>query len=187
MAATVVVAWHSGYGHTKKIAQAVHDGAAAVPGTRAEMLAVADIDASGWELLRQADAIVFGAPTYMGGASAQFKAFAEASSKIWIAQGWRDKLAGGFTCSLAMSGDKYATLMSFVTLAMQHGMVWVGLGELPASRPGDPDMVNRIGSYIGVMAQADNVSPELSPPQGDVDTAFGYGGRIARMAGRMRK
>lgn len=183
---SIVIAWHSGYGHTRRLAEALGEGAASVPGARVQSIDVAAIDAAGWEALAAADAIVFGAPTYMGGPSAPFKAFADATAKIWLTQGWRDKIAGGFTCSLAMSGDKASTLGYFVTLAMQHGMIWVGLGILQSSQAGAPDAVNRIGSYTGVMAQADNVPPDDSPPQGDLDTAHAYGARIAAIAKRLR-
>ena len=178
----MVIAVHSGYGHTLRLAQALQDGAASVTGTRVEVIDVGAIGERDWELLAQADAIVFGAPTYMGGPSGVFKTFADASSKAWFSQLWKDKLAGGFTCSLAMSGDKYSTLMYFVTLAMQHGMVWVGTAMMPSAIAGAPDQVNRIGSSIGVMAQADNLPPEQTPPQGDLDTARAYGERIARFA-----
>lgn len=179
---SVVIAFHSGYGHTRRVAEAVRAGAATVTGTRAELLDVASIDERGWDQLADAEAIVFGAPTYMGGPSGVFKTFADASSKVWFSQSWKDKIAGGFTCSLAMSGDKYSTLMYFVTLAMQHGMIWIGTAMMPAAQAGAPEQLNRIGSAIGVMAQADNVAPELSPPQGDLDTAHAYGARIARLA-----
>lgn len=182
--ATVIIAFHSGYGHTRRVAEAVCEGAANVTGTRAELLDVATIDTLGWDRLGEADAIVFGAPTYMGGPSGVFKTFADASSKAWFSQLWKDKIAGGFTCSLAMSGDKYSTLMYFVTLAMQHGMIWVGTAMMPAAQAGAPEQINRLGSSIGVMAQADNVAPELSPPQGDLDTARAYGARIAGYARR---
>ena len=175
----IVIVYHSGYGHTKKVAEAVAETSR---GTLLAIDAEGNLPEGGWEALAAADMIVFGAPTYMGGASAPFKAFADASAKVWFTQGWKDKLAGGFTCSLTMSGDKYATLMSLVTLAMQHGMVWVGPAMLPSPAPGDPGQMNRLGSYIGVMAQADNVPPEQSPPKGDLDTAFAYGQRIAGFA-----
>ena len=178
----VVVAFHSGYGHTRVIADAVARGAAEVARSEVRSLDVATIDDAGWAALAEADAIVFGAPTYMGGASGVFKTFADASSKVWFTQGWKNKIAGGFTCSLAMSGDKYSTLMYFVTLAMQHGMIWVGTGMMPASVQGAPDQVNRIGSAIGVMAQADNVPAEQSPPSGDIETARQYGRRVAEFA-----
>ncbi len=178
----VVIAFHSGYGHTRKVAEGVLAGAASVPGTDASLLDVSTIDDAGWARLAAADAIVFGAPTYMGGPSAQFKRFADESARPWFSQSWKDKIAGGFSCSLNLAGDKYATLMYFVTLAMQHGMVWVGLAMHGARSTGDPDGPNRVGSFIGVAAQADNVSPELSPPPSDIATARHYGRRIAEFA-----
>lgn len=79
--ADIVVVYHSGYGHTQRMAQAVADGAGA------RMLAIdsdGQLPAGGWELLAAADAIIFGSPTYMGGPSWQFKRFADASSKPWF-------------------------------------------------------------------------------------------------------
>lgn len=187
----VVIAFHSGYGHTRRLAQAAADGVASVAGAVAHLLPVESIDDEGWRRLDAADAVLFGSPTYMGGPSAPFKTFADASAKAWALQRWRDKLAGGFTCSLNLSGDKFLTLTYFVTLAMQHGMVWVGTATMPATDPGDPDAQNRIGSFIGVMAQADNVPPEQSPPPGDLAYAHSYGARIAGLArdgiGRARR
>ncbi len=179
---TIVIACHSGYGHTRKIAQAVQAGAASVAGAHAVLIDLAQLKDADWELMNQARAIIFGAPTYMGGPSAPFKAFADTSAKIWFTQGWKDKVAGGFTCSLSMSGDKLSTLQYFNVLAMQHGMIWVGTGMLPSQKPGDPLTLNRLGAYLGVMAQADNVPAEQSPPQGDVDTGFAYGARVAKVA-----
>ena len=179
---SVVIAFHSGYGHTRKIAEAVCEGADGVDGVEARLIDVSALQPADWEVLGAARAIVFGSPTYMGGPSGAFKTFADETSKIWFSQGWKNKIAGGFTCSLAMSGDKFSTLMYFVTLAMQHGMSWVGTGLMPAADPGDPEAVNRIGSYLGVMAQADNVPPEQSPPSGDLETGQLYGERIALAA-----
>ena len=181
----VVIAYHSGYGHTKKIAESICAGAGSVSGTHAVLMNVASLQDSDWEQLAKAQAIIFGAPTYMGGASAPFKAFADASAKVWFTQGWKDKVAGGFTCSLSMSGDKLSTLNYFNVLAMQHSMIWVGTGLPPPAKPGDPLSLNRLGSSVGVMAQADNVPPEQSPPQGDVDTGFSYGARIASFAHKL--
>jgi NAD(P)H dehydrogenase (quinone) len=179
----VIVAYHSGYGHTTRLAQAVLDGAVAA-GAQGQLLNVTERDDTAWQLLADADAIVFGSPTYMGGVSGPFKTFADETAKVWFTQGWNDKIAGGFTCSMSMSGDKFSTLSYLVTLAMQHGMIWVGNAGLPAEEPGDPDAINRLGAYIGVMAQADNAPPEDTPPPGDIDTATAYGERIARIAAR---
>jgi NAD(P)H dehydrogenase (quinone) len=171
--AKVAVVFHSGYGHTQRVAQAVADGA------DAELIA---IDADGnlteaqWASLDAADAIIMGSPTYMGMASWQFKKFADATSKKWFSSAWRDKLAGGFTCSASPSGDKLSTLQYFITLAMQQGMVWIGQ---PALNDGN---INRIGSNSGVMAQCGPQDPPDKIPQGDIDTAKAYGARIAQMA-----
>jgi len=182
----LVVAFHSGYGHTRKVAESVRAGAASVPGVQASLLDVSGMADAQWAELAAADAIVFGSPTYMGGPSGPFKTFADASAQVWFSQGWKDKVAGGFTCSQNMSGDKFSTLMYFVTLAMQHGMVWVGTGMMPPRRPGHPEESNRLGSSIGVMAQADNLPPEQSPPKGDLDTALAYGKRVAEQTRRLR-
>src|SRR4029079_19693125 len=95
----IVVVFHSGYGHTQRVAQAVADGAGA------HVLAIdadGNLPAHGWEMLAAADAIIMGSPTYMGGVSWQFKKFADASSKVWYTQGWKNKLFAGFTNSGTM-------------------------------------------------------------------------------------
>ncbi|MEL6779266.1 MAG: flavodoxin family protein [Cyanobacteria bacterium J06597_16] len=132
------------------------------------------------EQLNQSDAIVFGSPTYMGGVSAQPKAFIDAASTIWFQQGWKDKIAGGFTHSGFPSGDKQGTPLYLVTNAMQHGMIWVGTGEMGMQENG----VNRLGSYLELMG---STPPDFSgaPPQvdlGDLLTAERYGTRIAEAA-----
>jgi len=176
MTQTVVV-YHSGYGHTQRVAQFVAEGANA---------AIIAIDADGnitdaeWETLNAADAIVFGSPTYMGMVSWQFKKFADATSKQWFGRAWKDKVAGGFTISASPSGDKLSTIQYFITLAMQQGMVWVGQ---PALNDGN---INRIGSNSGVMAQVGPTSPAADIPQGDLDTAKAYGERVAAVAAKLR-
>ncbi|MDH4481733.1 MAG: flavodoxin family protein [Rhodoferax sp.] len=176
MTQTVVI-FHSGYGHTQRVAQFVADGADAQ---------LITIDADGniteaeWTALDAADAIIMGSPTYMGMASWQFKKFADASSKRWFTSAWKDKVAGGFTCSASPSGDKLSTIQYFITLAMQQGMVWVGQ---PAMNDGT---INRIGSYSGVMAQVGPTSPAEDIPQGDLDTAKAYGARVAQVAAKLR-
>ena len=127
----IVVVFHSGYGHTQRMAQAVAEGAGA------QLLAIdadGNLPAGGWELLAAADAIILGSPTYMGGVSWQFKKFADASSKVWYVQGWKDKLFAGFTNSAAMNGDKDAHARPTCgTLAMQHSGLWVSLGLMPSN------------------------------------------------------
>lgn len=126
----IVVVFHSGYGHTQRVAQAVADGAGA------QLLAIdadGNLPEGGWETLAAADAIILGSPTYMGGVSWQFKKFADASSKVWYTQGWKDKLFAGFTNSATINGDKVTTMTYLWTLAMQHSGIWVSMGILPTN------------------------------------------------------
>lgn len=180
----IVVLYHSAYGHTQRMAQAVSSGAGA------ELLA---IDADGnlppgaWESLGVADAIIMGSPTYMGSVSWQFKKFAEASSKPWFVQSWKDKLFAGFTHSASMNGDKQSTLDYFFRLAMQHSGIWVSTGVMPNnSKTAQRNDVNYLGSFSGAMAQSPADAGAGEMHAGDLETARGFGQRVAEIAARMR-
>ncbi|MGE4447735.1 MAG: flavodoxin family protein [Azospira sp.] len=179
--AKIAIVYHSGYGHTAKQAAAVAAGVNEVAGASAQLVALDDIAAVPWADLDGADGIIFGAPTYMGGPSAKFKEFADASSKAWFTRAWQDKVAGGFTNSASLNGDKQGTLGALATLALQHGMIWVSLGLLPAnSSKAQRNDVNRMGASYGAMAQSDSdVGPDVAPPAGDLETARLYGARVA--------
>ena len=180
----VAVVYHSGYGHTTKQAEALAKGAGA------DLIAIdanGEISESQWATLDAADAIVFGSPTYMGSVSWQFKKFADASSKAWFTQKWKDKVFGGFTNSATMNGDKHSTIHYFMTLAMQHGGVWVGTGLMPAnSKAAKRDDVNYVGSFAGAMMQTPSDASADEVNAGDLETARLYGERIAKAASRSR-
>lgn len=181
-----VIVYHSGYGHTARMASAVAEGA----GAGAVLVAInaeGDISDEAWQTLAGADAIVFGSPTYMGGPSWQFKKFADASSKPWFEGAWQNKIFGGFTNSASLNGDKLNTLEYFVLLSGQHAGIWVGLDIKPANlKASGRDDPNRMGSYIAPMAQtpADASPEEMSV--GDLETARLYGARVARIAGQFQ-
>ena len=176
----VAVVYHSGYGHTAEVAKAVARGAADIAGIDAQLISVADIDKH-WQDLDAADAIIFGAPTYMGGVSAPFKAFMDASSKVWMAQSWKDKIAAGFTHSGSQGGDKFNTVTQLFTLAMQHGMIWTGLGLLPGnnSSKGSVNDLNRLGSSTGSLTQSSVDQGAEAIPASDLKTAEHLGRRVA--------
>jgi len=189
---TVAIVYHSGYGHTAAVADHVAKGVASVPGVTARLYKAEELaspESGPWAELAAADAIVFGAPTYMGSASAPMKQFMDASSKVWMAQGWKDKVAAGFTNSASWSGDKLSTLSQFAVFAAQLGMVWVGMGMLPGFNmsTSSPENVNRIGSFLGLMTQANaDEGPDVAPPQSDRKTAELFGQRVAETAVRWK-
>ena len=181
--ARIAIVYHSGQGHTGQQAAAVKAGVAQVEGAEPLLLTVEEAPAR-WDDLACAEAIIFGAPTYMAGASAAFKAFQDATSHAVMAKGfaWKDKLAAGFTNSGARSGDKLATLMQIALFAAQHGMHWINLGLPPAnnSTTGSEGDLNRLGFWLGAGAQSNtDQGPDLAPPEADLATARHLGRRVA--------
>ncbi|MEV4433738.1 flavodoxin family protein [Streptomyces sp. NPDC049585] len=179
----VSIAYHSGFGHTAVLAEAVRAGAADT-GATVHLVDVAGITDEQWELLDASDAIVFGSPTYMGTASGAFHAFAEASSRRWFTRAWQDKLAAGFTNSASKSGDKLHTLQFFTVLAAQHGMHWVGLGLMPGwnSSTASENDLNRLGFFLGAAAQSNNDQGPEGVHKADIATAEHLGRRVAEQA-----
>jgi NAD(P)H dehydrogenase (quinone) len=178
----IVIVYHSGYGHTMKVAEAVAEGS---KGTLLAIDAEGNLPEGGWDRLAGAHAIVFGSPTYMGAASWQFKKFADASSKAWYHQHWKDKLAAGFTNSATLNGDKAGTIQQFITLSQQHGMFWVGTGmKAPNGKHNTRDDINHLGGYAALLTAtpSDASADEMVP--GDLATARAFGERIAQAAAR---
>jgi NAD(P)H dehydrogenase (quinone) len=191
-ATKVAIAYHSGYGHTAVLAESLAEGVRDA-GAEPVLLRITSADQDFTPLLDEitaADAVVFGAPTYMGDVSGVFKVFADATSKVLLSRAWKDKLAAGFTNSHSYSGDKVHALTTLAVLAAQHGMNWVSLGLAPpgitAAERG-PDTLNRVGSFLGAAGQSDNAAPELSPPPGDRETARLQGLRVAAAAIRWKR
>lgn len=183
----VAIIYHSGYGHTRRMAQAVADGVAQA----AEVHAI-EVDAQGnapdaaWDTLATADAIVFGSPTYMGTVSWPFRKFADASSKPWFGQKWKDRLAAGFTNSASMNGDKQSTLHYLMTLAMQYSMPWVATGLMPSNgKAATRNDINYVASFAGAMASTPSDASVDEMLDGDLEMARLFGVRVAEQVLRL--
>lgn len=188
---TIAIVYHSGYGHTAVVAQAVAEGVTRA-GATPKLLKIENAAQDFAPLLEEAskaDGIIFGTPVYMGDVSAALKAFFEASSKIWYSQGWAGKVAAGFANGLTAAGNKDNALGSIFVLAMQQGMIWVGTGLMPGNMEGNskaaPEALNRLSYSIGVGTQSDNAGPDVTPPSGDKDTARHLGERVAKIAAKL--
>lgn len=177
----IAITYHSAHGHTAHIAQQVCKGARGVSGIQAELVRAEDLAHTPDALLRY-DGVILGSPTYLGGVSGPFKAFMDATGRLWKTQQLKNRLAAGFTVSSLPAGDKQSTLLSMFVFAMQHGMVWVGNPILPEQHAGVPydEAANRLGSWSGLMAQAGHGSPADAFAPGDVKTARMFGRHFAR-------
>ena len=179
---TTAVVYHSGYGHTKRLAEAVAVGAAA---SLIAIDAEGNIPETEWERLNVADAIIFGSQTYMGGPSWQFKKFADTSSKAWFEEKWKNKIFGGFTNSASPVGDKGATIGYLQVLASQHGGIWVSLGLLPSNTKASTSAdINNLGGSGGLLTRSPSDASVDEVHKGDLDTAEKYGARVAAIAAR---
>lgn len=183
MSNTVVV-YHSGYGHTRVVAKHVAEGA---QGKLIAISAEGDISDDDWAALDAADAIILGAPTYMGSPSWQFKKFADATSKAWFERKWSDKVFGGFTNSASPSGDKQVSLIAMQTLASQHGGIWVSLGLAPSNAKASTSAdLNNLGGSVGLLVRSPSDASVDEVHGGDLASARHYGARVAAIAARLK-
>ncbi|OOE66936.1 hypothetical protein BZG25_03815 [Salinivibrio sp. ML198] len=177
---SIAIIYHSVDDHTHAlattIAEGIHAGDAEPVVYRIEPDMIENgrfVDDKVFEKLKDVDAIIFGAPTYMGGPSAQFKAFADASSPTWERQDWRGKYAAGFTVGTYPGGDQPQTLQYFQTLASQHDMLWLSLGRANIG----VEKINPSGTSLGVTAH----TPEDDQPnEACLQTAFYLGQHMVR-------
>lgn len=193
---TVAIVYSTGQAHTRTIAEHIAKGASAFPDTIVDLIEITFdqigkdgrwMDEGIMRRLASSDAIVFGAPTYMGSMHGLFKLFLEQGFVPWLGQEWKDKIAAGFTNSASRSGDKLVALEQMAVFAAQMAMIWVGVGDQPGGNFSDSRVtdVNVNGSWLGLMSQsvADG-TPENAPHLGDRLTAERFGRRIARATAR---
>ncbi|KOY87473.1 hypothetical protein AD998_16205 [bacterium 336/3] len=181
---SIVIVYHSGYGHTKIVAEYVLKGVL-IETPQAILLTTSEAQ-SNIDLLHQADTIVFGSPTYMGSVSAEFKKFMEFTGKFWYKQPWKNKLAAGFTNSSTLNGDKLNTLQQICLFAAQHSMLWVSMGILPKfENDRQLEEPNGLGSYLGLMTLSNNSTQEIIAPKG-LETAELFGKRIAQITHKLK-
>lgn len=173
---SIAVIYHSNYGHTKRVAEAIVEGAhQQLPESQVRAVDVHDVD---WEYLDQADLLVFGSAVYMGSVTAEFKTFMDETSKRWYHRAWEGKWAAAFANSGGLSGDKLAVLQQISLYAMQHGMNWIGLPLMPTGH--EAHDLNRLSSFLGLMTQSLDGPPEETPGSGDIDTAIWFGDHLAK-------
>ncbi|UWZ82573.1 flavodoxin family protein [Occallatibacter riparius] len=191
----LAVVFQSGKGHTKVLADSISKGINSIEGASANLFEIRGEDIHNgryanetlMSALDSCDGIVLGCATYMGSASAIFKSFLESAFQPrWFEQRWKDKVAAGFTNSASQNGDKLTTLLQLSIFAMQMGMIWVGVSDLPGNNwsGGARSDLNRLGTWLGAMGQSN--ADEDRPSTGDIDTAERLGARIAIITRRIK-
>jgi NAD(P)H dehydrogenase (quinone) len=172
----VVILYHSINGFIEMVMTNIKNG---IDSTNNNIeVTMMDIQCLSLDQLYNADTIVFGCPTIMGGPSAQFKSFMDLTTGIWHNQIWKNKLAAGFTTSEGLGGDKLATLQAISLFAAQHSMIWISQGHIAENEGNGSNLhINRLESYIGCMAQ--NHTDVQENNESYYKTAYYFGKRIA--------
>lgn len=174
----ICIVYYSGNGHTEKLMAYIKEGILSASLAQVFPINVSSLSKESWQHLNNAEAIIFGSPTYMGGVAAPFKAFMDASGNFWLEQPWANKMAAGFTIGTAYSGDKLGTLMQMAIFACQHSMIWLGQSHLGSKYSLDDQDINQSGSWLGMMATSSQ-DKSLKINSGDAETARLFGKRIA--------
>jgi multimeric flavodoxin WrbA len=149
----VAIVYHSHSGPMAAQARAVCEGALEVDGVASRMI-FADDAAKDPSLLDDADALVFCCSSRMGGVSAPFKDFMEATGRICAARAWEDRLAAGFTSAGELQEDKVNTINQLMSFAMRHGMIWISLGPRRCDRANIADGIDHMSDSDFVTAKA---------------------------------
>lgn len=140
LAITVLVAYHSGTGHTEQLAKSVAAGAEAVPGTKAILRRVERVTA---EELFGADALVLGSPVYWSNMAAEVKAFIDSwqfKFGVWPELKLKDKVGAAFATGGQVSGGKELTMLSILAAMLHNQMIVVsGGGAFGASATTEGD------------------------------------------------
>ena len=144
----VNVIFHSIYGHIYKMAEAVAEGARAVPGAEVKLFQVKEtlpdeilasigavearkkfshIPIANLESLSEAEAVIFGTPTRFGNMSAEMRAYLDSTGSLWAKGALIGKVGSVFASTGAQHGGQESTLLSFHTTLLHHGMIIVGL------------------------------------------------------------
>jgi NAD(P)H dehydrogenase (quinone) len=144
----VLLVYYSMYGHVHRMAGAVAEGVAEMPGAEAvlrrvpetlpdevlEMMgaveaqkAMAGVPVCSLDELGAADAVIFGTPTRFGNMCGQMRQFLDATSQLWLEGALVGKVGSVFTSSSTQHGGQETTIISFHITLLHLGMIIVGL------------------------------------------------------------
>ena len=200
----ILVLFYSTYGHIYQLAKAVADGVKSidntevvlkrVPETLSEDLlgkigaleaqkAFADVPIAEPGELADYDAILFGVPTRYGMMASQMKAFLDATGALWAKGALIGKIGSVFTSTGTQHGGQEATILSFHTVLLHHGMLISGL---PYSFAGQSTMDEISGgSPYGASVVAGPDGSKM-PNRFELDGAYFQGAHVAKILSRMK-
>ncbi|TLS69156.1 Trp repressor-binding protein [Mariprofundus erugo] len=176
----VLISYHSDYGSTAKMAEAIAAGyRAASPAAR---VVVQTVTQTTLDDLAAADVILLGTPVHMGSMAWPMKKLIDEGARLWMDGALEGKVGGVFASGGGLGGGGGGveqTLVSLHSNFLAHGMVVVGF---PKSLPGYADgglpwgVYGRTGNHQGMPGGISDAS---------LRAARSYGAHVAEIAGRL--
>jgi len=117
----VLVLYFSKGGNTRRLAEAIADGARSVDGTT---VVVKNTDEVSKEDFVTADGIIAGSPVYFGSMAAPLKAVFDGF--VSVRKKMENKVGAAFTTSGDPTGGKETTMLAIIQAFLIYGMVIVG-------------------------------------------------------------
>jgi NAD(P)H:quinone oxidoreductase, type IV len=198
--AKVLVLYYSSWGHVEKMAEAVAEGvreagAEVVIKRVPELVPEAVTKAAHYKTdqaapiatvaeLPEYDAIIFGTPTRFGMMASQMKNFIDQAGGLWAKGALIGKVGSAFVSTGTQHGGQEATILSFHTVMLHHGMVVVGL---PYSFQGQTAVDQIVGGSpygASTIAAGDG---SRQPSAVDLDGARYQGRHVAEIANKLAK
>ncbi|MDO7905945.1 NAD(P)H-dependent oxidoreductase [Paenibacillus sp. JX-17] len=172
----IYIVYDSEGGHTAALAEAIAQGASAVPEANVFLRSVEEADV--YELPKM-DAIIWGCPGHFGTVSSGLKQWIDKLGYLWAQGRLIDKIGAVFCTTATEHGGLESTLLNLITPMLHQGMIIVGLpGNLPDNAT--------YGSYygVGVTCPIDSTEP-ISEQGRRLGTALGE--RVASVTGGFLK
>ncbi len=206
MFTNILVVYYSTYGHVFQMAQAVVEGARGVSGADVRLRRVAELQEAQAKLsaqegyrraqaaqkdvpiathddLRWADGICWGTPTRYGNMAAQMKQFIDSTGSLWMKGELEDKAAGIFVSTGTIHGGQETTVITSMVPLLHLGMVICGTPYGQNQQILTTDGIGGSPYGPGTLAAADN---SREPEDRELTTARNLGGRVARVAERLK-
>jgi NAD(P)H dehydrogenase (quinone) len=203
MGPKIQVVFYSMYGHVYRLAEAVVEGARAVPGAEVtlyqvpELVPEENLAKSGANKARgafahvpfaeparlaEADAIIFGTPTRFGNMCAQMRNFLDRTGDLWMSGGLIGKVGSVFVSTATQHGGQETTITSFHSTLLHHGMIIVGV---PYSEQRLLNMKEITGGSPYGAGTLSDVDGSRFPTQNELAIARCQGQRVADIAKRL--
>lgn len=177
-AARVLVAYATLFGNTRKMAEALAEGARAVPGTE---VVLKPCDEAGLDDLRAADAVVLGAAVHMGTADWRMKRFIEeVIGQLWLADELTGKLGAVFITGGGYGGGgsgAEGTALGLLTALAECGMVLLPFPKRSRGAPAGSAVWAPYGRTGGPLMEPLGIQEDA------LSAAREHGGNVARVAG----